>query len=135
MHPRGGLGAWPSPGPGQARAVLAFVRERGPVHPREVDAHFAHGRVTTTGAAPATPRRTLLDDLHYRGLLRVHGATAASASTRRAARAGGGPLAERRARLDALIDPVVQVRAAAGGEPALARAPAAATARRSGRRS
>ena len=30
----------------RAQAVLEFVRERGAVHPREVDAHFAHGTVT-----------------------------------------------------------------------------------------
>ena len=28
----------------RAQALLEFVRERGAVHPREVDAHFAHGR-------------------------------------------------------------------------------------------
>ena len=29
----------------QTAEILDFVRERGAVHPREVDAHFAHGRV------------------------------------------------------------------------------------------
>jgi len=31
----------------QVNAILDFVRERGVVHPREVDAHFAHGKTTT----------------------------------------------------------------------------------------
>src|ERR1041385_1385024 len=30
----------------KAKLVLEFVRERGAVHPREVDEHFAHGRIT-----------------------------------------------------------------------------------------
>ncbi len=55
----------------QAQEILEFVRARGAVHPREVDAHFAHGRVTNWfgGSSNATTR--LLDHLHYRGLLRV----------------------------------------------------------------
>src|SRR5678815_514532 len=37
MHPRSGLGRWVKPGKRKAEAVLAFVREHGRVHPREVD--------------------------------------------------------------------------------------------------
>src|SRR3954468_11926631 len=43
MHPRADLSPWP---PGRRRkveALHAFVRARGRVHPREADAHFAHG--------------------------------------------------------------------------------------------
>src|SRR5690349_22810949 len=46
MHPRG---AFTRRGASQARRaaeVLAFVAERGEVHPREVDARFAHGKIT-----------------------------------------------------------------------------------------
>src|SRR5271170_3839139 len=52
MHPRpdatvpaDGGQAWPPARRKRARDLLAFVRERGVVHPREVDAHFAHGTV------------------------------------------------------------------------------------------
>jgi uncharacterized protein YcaQ len=39
-----------------AQRLLAFVRERGPVHPREIDDHFAHGRVVNYwgGSSSAT---------------------------------------------------------------------------------
>src|SRR5215218_1968257 len=53
------------------RAVLAFVRERGSVHPREVDEHFAHGRVTNYWGGSSNATTHLLDLMHYRGLLRV----------------------------------------------------------------
>jgi uncharacterized protein YcaQ len=55
----------------QAQAILAFVRERGAVHPREVDAHFGHGRVTNWFGGSSNASTQLLDGLHYRGLLRV----------------------------------------------------------------
>ena len=71
MHPRAGLGRWPSPGKRKAEAVLGFVRERGRVHPREVDAHFAHGPVTNYWGGSSSATTHLLDHLHYRGLLRV----------------------------------------------------------------
>jgi uncharacterized protein YcaQ len=55
----------------QAEAVLAFVRERGIVHPREVDAHFSHGRVTNWFGGTSNASTQLLDVMHYHGLLRV----------------------------------------------------------------
>ena len=55
----------------QAEAILAFVRERGAVHPREVDAHFSHGRVTNWFGGSSNASTQLLDHMHYRGLLRV----------------------------------------------------------------
>jgi uncharacterized protein YcaQ len=67
MHPR--FAAKP---PGQrAQALLAFVRQRGAVHPREVDAHFSHGTVTNYWGGSSNATTHLLVDLHYRGLLRV----------------------------------------------------------------
>jgi uncharacterized protein YcaQ len=51
--------------------VLAFVRERGAAHPREVDAHFAQGKVTNWFGGSSNASTQLLDDMHYRGLLRV----------------------------------------------------------------
>ena len=52
-------------------AILAFVRERGAVHPREVDAHFSHGRVTNWFGGSSNASTQLLDHMHYLGLLRV----------------------------------------------------------------
>jgi len=71
MHPRTARPVWTARRCRQADAVLAFVRERGAVHPREVDSRFAHGKVTNWfgGSSNATTR--LLDEMHYRGLLRV----------------------------------------------------------------
>jgi uncharacterized protein YcaQ len=55
----------------QAHLLLEFVRERGAVHPREVDAHFAHGTVTNYWGGASNATTHLLDALHYRGMLRV----------------------------------------------------------------
>ena len=56
----------------QARAqdVLAFVREHGPTYPKDVQAHFDHGRIKRWGA-DLNVTKHLLEGLHYRGLLRV----------------------------------------------------------------
>lgn len=71
MHPRTARLAWTAQRRQQAEAVLAFIRERGVVHPREVDTRFAHGKVVNWfgGSSNATTR--LLEEMHYRGLLRV----------------------------------------------------------------
>jgi len=71
MHPREPRHAWTRTRQAQARAVLDFVRERGVVHPREVDARFAHGTVTNWFGGSSLASTQLLDDMHYRGLLRV----------------------------------------------------------------
>jgi uncharacterized protein len=55
----------------QTAEILDFVRERGAVHPREVDAHFSHGRVTNWFGGSSNASTQLLDQMHYRGLLRV----------------------------------------------------------------
>jgi uncharacterized protein YcaQ len=73
MHPRADLTHWP---PGRRRKVVAlleFVRDRGRVHPREADAHFAHGRVTNYWGGSSSATTHLLEDMHYRSLLRVAG--------------------------------------------------------------
>ena len=73
MHPRGGRARapWSRVQGRRASAILAFVRERGAVHPREVDGHFAHGRVTNYWGGSSNATTHLLDLMHYRGLLRV----------------------------------------------------------------
>lgn len=104
MHPRSGFGRWPSPGKRKADAVLAFVRERGRVHPREVDAHFAHGSVTNYWGGTSAATTHLLDHLHYRGLLRVAGRDAGIRVYEvQPQRLESIPVGERRARLDALL--------------------------------
>jgi uncharacterized protein len=117
MHPRpdscvpaeGGV-PWPAARRKQAQLVLEFVRERGAVHPREVDEHFSHGTVRNYWGGSSNATTHLLDAMQYRGLLRV------------ARREGGiriysthhhgvGPAdaAAYRARLDALIDVAVRL--------------------------
>jgi uncharacterized protein YcaQ len=51
--------------------VLAFVRDRGEAHPRDVDAHFSHGTVVNYWGGSSNATTRLLDALHYGGLLRV----------------------------------------------------------------
>lgn len=65
MHPR------PSRLTKQAREVLAFIREQGSVHPRDVDAHFAHGTVRNYWGGSSNATTHLMDKLHYEGHLRV----------------------------------------------------------------
>lgn len=109
MHPRTGLA--PNAANKKAAALLAFVRERGTVHPRDVDAHFGHGRVTNFWGGSSSATTHMLDRLHYKGALRVAGRDAGIRLY--SARDGGGqpllglPAAVRRARLDALVDRVV----------------------------
>jgi len=71
MHPRRARVRWSKVRQAKADAVLAFVRERGTVHPREVDAHFKHGKVTNWFGGSSNASTELLDGMHYRGLLRV----------------------------------------------------------------
>lgn len=71
MHPRIAEKAWDRATQRRAADVLAFVRERGRVHPREVDDHFAHGRVTNYWGGSSNASTHLLDGMHYRGMLRV----------------------------------------------------------------
>jgi uncharacterized protein len=110
MHPRRIVPAWPSPGKTRSERLLAFVRERGAVHPREAQERFAHGTVTNYWGGSSNATTHLLDALHYRGLLRVAGRRAGIrvyAPTDRAASSLGA--AEVRARVDALIDVVVRI--------------------------
>src|SRR5713101_1767814 len=78
MHPRSDTGVpaesrqpWPAARRQQAHLLLEFVRERGAVHPREVDNHFSHGTVRNYWGGSSNATTQLLDAMHYRGLLRV----------------------------------------------------------------
>lgn len=70
MHPRERR-ALPAAPRTRRHKVLAFVRERGEVHPRDVDAHFSHGTVVNYWGGSSNATTHLLDALHYGGLLRV----------------------------------------------------------------
>ena len=71
MHPRTARNAWTRARWAQARAVLEFVQQHGVVHPREVDAAFAHGSTRNWFGGNSRASTELLDGMHYRGLLRV----------------------------------------------------------------
>lgn len=57
--------------PGLSEAVLAFVRERGAVHPRDLDAHFVQSAVDNAWGGNSSATTRALDGLHYRGALRI----------------------------------------------------------------
>ena len=108
MHPRSATRPWSPKTKRRADAILEFVRGRGLVHPREVDEHFAHGRVTNYWGGSSSATTHLLDAMHYRGLLRI--ARRASgvriyAAHEHAPRAMGAE--SRRMTLDLLVDAIV----------------------------
>jgi len=96
--------------------LLDFVRERGVVHPREVDEHFAHGKVTNYWGGSSNATTHLLDAMHYAGLLRI---VRREKGIRIYAEHKHEPIprtaAERRARMDALADVVVRIYAPLAG--------------------
>src|SRR6201989_1199929 len=78
MHPRPdvrvpaeGMQAWSAPERKKAELLVAFLQSRGEVHPREVEEHFAHGRVRNYWGGSSNATTHMLDALHYRGLGRV----------------------------------------------------------------
>jgi uncharacterized protein len=77
MHPRSdncvgqGQSPWPAARRKRAQLLLDFVRERGAVHPREVDEHFSHGKVKNYWGGSSNATTRLLDAMHYQGLLRI----------------------------------------------------------------
>jgi uncharacterized protein YcaQ len=109
MHPRARIGAWTPATRKRAQALLEFVQAHSVVHPREVDAHFAHGNVTNFFGGSSNATTHLLNAMHYRGLLRVvrrdNGIRLYAAHLHPPAPADA---AGRRASLDALIDLAVQ---------------------------
>jgi uncharacterized protein YcaQ len=109
MHPRQPRTQWDATQRRNAEAVLEFVRARGAVHPREVDAHFAHGKTTNWFGGSSNATTKLLDGMHYRGMLRV--ARRDSGVRVYVARGDWDPhpdAAGARARMDALVDLAVR---------------------------
>jgi uncharacterized protein len=108
MHPRTPRSAWSAARATDARALLEFIGARGTAHPRIVDQHFAHGKITNWfgGSTNATTR--LLDEMHYRGLLRV--ARRDSGTRVYAVRDSAAECAEHdvNRRIDTLVDVIVQ---------------------------
>src|SRR5262245_18068036 len=70
LHPRGEPRAWDARMQARAQEVLAFVRQHGRTHPKDVQTHFDHGRIKRWGG-DLNASKYLLEGLHYRGLLRV----------------------------------------------------------------
>jgi uncharacterized protein len=104
---------WPAAQNKRAQHLLDFVRERGVVHPREVDEHFSHGTVKNYWGGSSNATTHLLDAMHYRGLLRVarrekgiriYSAREYDLPTN--AEDAGAPAA---ARVDVLVDIVVRI--------------------------
>jgi uncharacterized protein YcaQ len=117
MHPRSESGVpaagclpWPAARRKKAQLILDFVRERGVVHPQEVDKHFSHGKVTNYWGGSSNATTHLLDAMHYRGLLRVVRREAGIRLYAAHEHAGGAlDKAERENRLDALADVVIAI--------------------------
>ncbi len=109
MHPRTPRVAWPAERQQKAEALLSFVRERGAVHPRDVDAHFRHGKETNWFGGSSNASTRLLDEMQYRGWLRVLRRDAGTRiyAVREPAPAAAGALSIN-ARMDALVDLVAQ---------------------------
>ena len=94
----------------RAQLLLDFVRERGSVHPREVDEYFSHGKVTNYWGGSSNATTHLMDAMHYQGMLRV---LRREKGIRIYAPREQEPVAlsaaERAARVDALVDAVVRI--------------------------
>ena len=77
MHPRSDNSVgqaqppWPAARRKRVQLLLDFVRERGAVHPREVNERFSHGKVNNYWGSSSNATTRLLDAMHYQGLLRI----------------------------------------------------------------
>jgi uncharacterized protein YcaQ len=117
MHPRADCRVpaenrlpWPAARRKKAQLLLEFVRERGTVHPRELDEHFAHGKVKNYWGGSSNSTTHLLDAMHYQGLLRVV-RRQAGIRLYAAHEHGASPMSEEecRRRLDLLADVAISI--------------------------
>jgi uncharacterized protein YcaQ len=106
MHPRKPRSRWSPTRTAKAEALLAFVAERGAAHPREVDAHFQHGRVRNWFGGSSNASTQLLDEMHYRGMLRI--ARREGGVRVYAAREAHAPPESGAAAMDSLADVIVR---------------------------
>jgi uncharacterized protein YcaQ len=115
MHPRTPRQPLTAQEKKQAPALIEFVRQHGPVHPRDADAHFAHGTALNWFGGQSNVTTKLLDTLHYHGHLRVARRDAGTrvyavrdaAATGKPAQ-GQGTEAAASGALDALVDVIVR---------------------------
>jgi len=105
MHPRSARERWTPARWTQAHAVHDWVAARGVVHPREVNTHFAQGKVKNWFGGASNATTQLLDGMHYRGLLRI--ARREGGVRLYAAREATPAHADPQAAFDTLIDVVV----------------------------
>jgi uncharacterized protein len=101
MHPR------PGELTAQTQVVLDFVLGRGTVHPREVNDHFSHGKVTNYWGGSSNSTTQLMESMHYQGLLRV--ARRESGIRIYAAQQHGPSSIDTATCLDALVDAAVNI--------------------------
>lgn len=93
-----------------ARLLFDFISERGHVNPREVNEHFAHGRVRNNWGGSSNATTRLLEAMHYGGLLRiVRREKGIRIYALQKQYAVPQTTAERRARIDALVDLAVRI--------------------------
>ena len=117
MHPRPeekmaaqGTRAKGTPERKREQLLLDFVNARGVVHPREVEKHFAHGRVQNYWGGSSHATTQMLDALHYRGLLRVvRREKGIRLYARQQHETATLDQAARQGRIDALVDVVVNI--------------------------
>jgi uncharacterized protein YcaQ len=105
MHPRTPRMALTAARRKQMDAVLDFVQAHGVVHPRAVDAHFVHGKSRNWFGGSSNASTQLLDDMHYRGLLRIAGR--ASGVRTYAERIAPEDVLDPHQALDTLVDVIV----------------------------
>ena len=71
MHPRRPKTVLSAERRNQMAAVLEYVGQLGVAHPKVVDDHFAHGKSQNWFGGTSRASTQLLDDMHYRGMLRI----------------------------------------------------------------
>lgn len=118
MHPRvssrvsaGDVASpWPAARRKQAQLLVEFVRERGVVHPREVDEHFSQGMAKNYWGGSSKVTTRLLEAVHYWGLLRVaRREKGIRIYTAHQPEPAPTDPADLHARIDALVDVVVRI--------------------------
>ncbi|HSS19127.1 MAG TPA: crosslink repair DNA glycosylase YcaQ family protein [Pyrinomonadaceae bacterium] len=117
MHPRSGInGEEGKRRTGREELLLNYVRKRGEVHPREVDEQFAHGKVTNYWGGSSNATTRLLESMHYQGRLRVvRREKGIRIYATRQQEGASIDAAERRARVDELVNVVVRIYAPLSG--------------------
>ena len=107
MLPRAPRG-WSPAARRRARAILDYVRDRGAVHPREVDAHFPHGKATNYWGRQSNATTHMMLEMQYYGLLRIaRRESGIRVYAVQPPTAAPKTRAERAARLDRMVDIVV----------------------------